>query len=101
MRKLLSLLIVCALCLGSYHFGRLPNSPDILGWLTVHAQRINWSATGRKVTEAVDMGRGKVSSWFASKESSGERSLTPAPAVDRDNQLQANGETPSAVPQCW
>lgn len=111
MKKLFLLLMGCAIALGGYQLGRQPDSPDVVGWMSDKAGRIDWEAADQFASRTVETGRQGLSDWLSDDPSAAQTAtVDPSPAQDTTGEplsarRQARGArtTPGSpdIPECW
>ena len=65
MKRLMLLLMVCAVGLCGYQLGRLPGGPDAVGWLRQQADSIDLSDVAEAAGQLADSGRREAASWLS------------------------------------
>lgn len=103
MKKLFTLLVMCLVGLGCYQLGRRPNSPDVVGWLSVRLGRVDWQSVGQKADQGLQIARQQLGTWRADWQQ-GAAGPVPAPAAPRPaaNRLAPPAPSQQAdFPQCW
>jgi len=80
MKRLILLLVLCAVALGGYQLGRRPNSPDVVGWLRRQVESIDLSSVAQAAGDAVKSSRETASQWLIDPNTD-SASPTPPAAV--------------------
>ena len=90
MKRLLALLMLCAVGLCGYQLGRRPNSPDVVGWLRRQTESVDLSSVAEGSERLVESARQETSAWLTRAEDDSASPAAPAPDPPRP-----------ARPRCW
>jgi len=92
MKRLMTLLMLCAVGLCGYQLGRLPGSPDAVGWLRQQADSIDLSGVAEAAEDFVASGREEASAWATGPAEDSTSTPPPAAALEPPR---------PARPRCW